>query len=194
MGPRGGGASHCARAPRLGRALGSLVPRRAPGSLRLDPADDDPRPIGAVGTISTPFAGLHLAAFIVIIIGAVLLWRRDLTMAHVLDVLFAVPVAAATCAGLFAPVLLDPSSIVWAWGALVPTMAWSVSIIPAAPKLGMVLVVLVVAIGVPKAVELVNARKPAGFADPVGRVTSRKCALHAPRDHHRHLGVGRVPP
>ena len=114
--------------------------------------------VTAVGAISTPFPGLHLAAVIVIIIGGVLLWRRDRTMARVWTCCFAVPVAAAAVAGLFAPVLLDRTLTVMSWGALFAIGVVVESIVHAAPKLGIVLVVLVVAIGVPKAVELVNAR------------------------------------
>ena len=134
--------------------------------------------VGAVGGISTPFTGLHVAAFIVIIIGGVLLWRRDRTMARVLDMLLR---GARRGGGGRGPVRTgaarpDIDGDVVGRGSFAIGVVVE-SIVRVAPKLGIVLVVLVVAIGVPKAVELVNARR-----DPTcsSGISSRSCGRATP--------------
>jgi uncharacterized membrane protein len=116
------------------------------------------RLVSAVGQITTSIPALHLAAVAVIVAGGVLLRLRDRVMARVWTCCFAVPVGLAAAAGLFAPVLLDRTLTVVSWGALIAIGIVLESVARFAPRVGVAAAILVVVLGVPAALQVIDAR------------------------------------
>ena len=112
----------------------------------------------AVGQLATTVSVWHLLAVALIIVGGLLLRRRDRVMARVWTCCFVVPVAAAAVAGLFAPVLLDRTLTVVSWGAPYAIVIVIEAVGRRGGWLGVVAAVLVVAVSVPSAVQAVTQR------------------------------------
>jgi hypothetical protein len=111
-----------------------------------------------VGQLATTVSAWHLVAVALIVVGGVLLQRRDAVVARVWTCCFVVPVAIAALAGLFAPVLLDRTLTVVSWGALFAIAIVVEAVVSRVPRIGVVAAIVVVAVGVPSAVRAVETR------------------------------------
>ncbi|HEY7135657.1 MAG TPA: hypothetical protein VIB48_11365 [Acidimicrobiia bacterium] len=73
---------------------------------------------GAVAHLVTPDASARVIVVALVVLGGVILVRRDRTLGRVWLCCFAVPVAVGAVAGLFAPVVLDRTFTLVAWAPL----------------------------------------------------------------------------
>ena len=101
---------------------------------------------------------LHVIALAAVIAGAVVVWRRDRRLARVLVCCAFVPAVLAAAAGAFAPVLLDRTLTVAAWGPLLAIGFLVGGIGQRSRAIAGVLVVAIAFLAVPAAVHVVETR------------------------------------
>jgi hypothetical protein len=112
--------------------------------------------VDTIGQLVTFRSGLAVIVFAGVVVGLVIAHRRDATLATVLLCCSAIPVALAGLIGLRAPVLLDRTLTVAAWGPLL-ALAFVVDLLARRARIaGVVAVVLAFTVMLPTAMKTVN--------------------------------------
>jgi hypothetical protein len=145
------------------------------------------RVVDTVTSLVTNGTAAALGLFVAVIVGGVLLARREPRLGRVWTACFAVPVALAAVAGLAAPVLLDRTLTMTAWAPMLALAVVVDALWTRVRVLGLVAMVLLVVLVVPPAVNAVAAssgadrmlRRVEGMARP-GDVVTVRPAVKAP--------------
>jgi hypothetical protein len=119
------------------------------------------RMIHTFGNLVTNQPQLHLVALAAVVAGGVVLWRRDRRLARVFVCCSVVPAGLAAAAGTVAPVLIDRTLTVAAWGPLMAIGFLVASLARRSRLLAVVAVVALATVSIPTAVnELVMPSTP----------------------------------
>ena len=97
----------------------SFLQQSGAGHSAWIPTTTLPRAIDTVGRLVLYDPRWHLAIIVGVAIGAVAMWRGDPRLARVVTCCSFVPLGLAALAGLVAPVLLDRTLTLMAWGPMV---------------------------------------------------------------------------
>ena len=113
------------------------------------------------GDLVTNQPGLHLVALAAVAAGGVVLWRRDRRLARVFVCCSVVPAGLAASAGTVAPVLIDRTLTVAAWGPLMALGFLVAGLARRSRLLATVAIVALASVAIPAAVhELVAPTTP----------------------------------
>ena len=116
---------------------------------------------GAVHTVArlvTTKPQLHLVVVVVIVAGAVFLWRADRRLGRVWVCCVAVPIGLAVVTGTVAPVLLDRTLTVAAWGPLLAIVFVVQAVARRSRVVAGVAVALVAIVMIPASIHTVTVR------------------------------------
>jgi hypothetical protein len=122
------------------------------------PATTFPGVEDALGRLVTYRSGLYAPILIAVGIGALVLRRRDRTLARVWTCAFVVPVLAGAVAGLAAPVMLDRTFTVVAWAPLVALGFLTAELLRRSRVLGICAMAALAAATIPSALASYNLR------------------------------------
>lgn len=112
--------------------------------------------IHTVGRLVTYQPELHAVVLLAVIAGGLVLWHRDRTLGMVWSCVGVAPIVLAAIAGTGAPVLIDRTLTVVAWGPVLAIAMLLGALAGRSKVLGAVAVVAVVAISVPAAAHVVT--------------------------------------
>jgi hypothetical protein len=129
---------------------------------RVDNSDWIPRTtvngmVHTFGDLVTNQPGLHLFALAAVAAGGVVLWRRDRQLARVFVCCSVVPAGLAAAAGTVAPVLIDRTLTVAAWGPLMALGFLVAALARRSRFLATVAIVALASLAIPAAVHEVVA-------------------------------------
>jgi len=96
----------------------SFVTQARGGHSSWIPHTTPMRFVRVIGALLASGHGVSVVAFVVIVAGCVLCWKRDRRLAVVLSCCFPVPASLAAIIGLHAPVLIGRTLMLVAWGPL----------------------------------------------------------------------------
>jgi hypothetical protein len=113
------------------------------------------RIVDTVVSLVTNGTGAALGLFVAVVVGGVLVVRRDQPLGRVWCACFAVPVALAAVAGLAAPVLIDRTLTMTAWAPMLALAVVVDALLARTRVLGVVAIAVLVVLVVPPAVAAV---------------------------------------